>query len=201
MLNLTSILLKANTDLFYLINGINNPTLNYILPIIASNGTASLILILVLLFIFGGNYGRRVTILGLVGLFLAIIVATSLKYLIAEPGPYVALSNVNILIPTASSIPSFPSGQTASSFTVATTIGLMYHSKTHKIGYRLLYPLLIYASLIGFSLIYSGVHYPIDVICGAIIGILSALIILRYQSMLLNNKIASYLRIKGINNG
>ncbi|MCE5214876.1 MAG: phosphatase PAP2 family protein [Methanobacterium sp.] len=196
MLDLTSSLIKANTNLFYLINGINNPTLNYILPIIASNGTASLILILVLLFIFGGNYGRRVTILGLVGLFLAIMVATSLKYLIAEPGPYVALSNVNILIPTTSSIPSFPSGQTASSFTVATVIGSMYHSKTHKIGYWLLYPLLIYASLIGFSLIYSGVHYPIDVICGAVIGILSALIILKYQSMLLNNKIASYLRIK-----
>lgn len=194
-------LFNVNTNLFYLINGINNPILNYILPIIASYGSNSLILILILIFIFGGYYGRRVTILGFTALILTIIIVISLKYIIAEPGPYVTLSNVNLLIPTTSGpVPSFPSGQTASSFAVATIIGLKYRSKSDNgIGYWLIYPLLIYASLIGFSLIYSGVHYPFDVICGAIIGSLVALAIFKYQNKILNNQIASYLRIKKTN--
>jgi len=199
MLDLTSSsLFNVNTYLFYLINGINNPILNYILPIIASYGSNSLILILVLIFIFGGYYGRRVTILGIVALFLTIIIVILLKYIIAEPGPYVSLSNVNLLIPTTSSlVPSFPSGQTASSFAAATIIGLKYRSKSDNgVVHWLIYPILLYASLIGFSLIYSGVHYPFDVICGAIIGIIVALTILKYQNRILKNKIASYFRIK-----
>jgi undecaprenyl-diphosphatase len=198
MVNLTfSNLFNVNTNLFYLINGINNPILNYILPVIASYGSNSLILILILLFIFGGYYGRRVTILGFIALILTIIVVMLMKYAIGEPGPYVALSNVNLLIPTTSGpVPSFPSGQTASSFAVATIIGLIYRSKSDKgIAHWIIYPLLLYAALIGFSLVYSGVHYPFDVISGAIIGILVALAIFKYQNKILDNKIASYLRI------
>jgi undecaprenyl-diphosphatase len=47
----------------------------------------------------------------------------------------------------------------------------------------LIYPLLAFAVLIGFSRIYIGVHYPLDVVIGALIGISSALLVL----MLWNN--------------
>ena len=40
--------------------------------------------------------------------------------------------------------------------------------------------LVICCVLIGFSRIYVGVHYPLDVISGAIIGILSAYFVYRY---------------------
>jgi undecaprenyl-diphosphatase len=62
--------------------------------------------------------------------------------------------------------------------------------------YTGLYILLLCSSLIGFSLIYVGVHYPLDVIFGAIIGIISALNILKYQERILNNRIAPLIVLK-----
>ena len=35
-------------------------------------------------------------------------------------------------------------------------------------------PFLIFASLIAYSRIYIGVHYPLDILCGAFAGILMA---------------------------
>ncbi len=194
MVDLTSSLYNANINLFYLINGINNPVLNNILPVIASYGSNSLIILLILTYIFGGNYGRKVTILGVLALILAAIIAIVLKYIFVEPGPSITLANVNLLIPDMASVPTFPSGQTASAFAVATLIGLKYRLKSK--GSWVTYFLLIYASLIGFSLVYVGVHYPFDVICGSIIGIISALVVLKYQKRILNNKIASLIALK-----
>ena len=61
---------------------------------------------------------------------------------------------------------SFPSGHTTSSFAAATTIFLYFKG----IGIFFLF----LAFLIGFSRVYHFVHYPSDVIVGAILGILIA---------------------------
>ena len=58
--------------------------------------------------------------------------------------------------------PSFPSGHTASSFAFAAVMGEKYPK--YKIA------LLIYASLSGYSQIYVGNHYPLDVLAGGLIG-------------------------------
>ena len=63
---------------------------------------------------------------------------------------------------------SFPSGHTATSFGAA--FGIFYIDKKKGIV-----PLIL-AALIGFSRIYIHVHYPSDVICGVITGILFSLI-------------------------
>ena len=61
---------------------------------------------------------------------------------------------------------SFPSGHTASAFLTATLISF----------YPLLtVPAFLYASLMGFSRVYNGVHYASDVIAGMILGTASAL--------------------------
>lgn len=198
MINLIlSKLLNENISLFYLINGINNSYLNLLLPIITNFGSLiAWILICIFIYIFGGSYGRKVAVLCLIALFITDIIVISLKYVVAEPRPFLTLSNVNLLMTANGN--SFPSGHTASSFTAATIIGLKYHLKSKGWKYWLIYPLLIFAILIGFSRIYLGVHYPYDVVFGALLGIVFAIIVLKYEYIILHNKIAIRLGMEKI---
>jgi diacylglycerol kinase family enzyme len=58
---------------------------------------------------------------------------------------------------------SFPSGHTASAAAFATAVGMELP--------RLRWPLAAAASAVGFSRVYTGVHYPGDVLAGAALGI------------------------------
>lgn len=64
----------------------------------------------------------------------------------------------------------FVSSHAANMFSIAMLIGLWLKK---RIKY-LLHFLLIWAALIGYSRIYLGVHYPTDVVCGALLGMLIA---------------------------
>lgn len=59
---------------------------------------------------------------------------------------------------------SFPSGHTAEAFATATSLTLI----THK--WYVAVPAYTWASLVGYSRLYLGVHYPSDVIAGAFVG-------------------------------
>ena len=59
---------------------------------------------------------------------------------------------------------SFPSGHAATSFACATVLS--------HYAPRLRVPFYVLASLIAFSRIYNGMHYPTDVLAGAVLGVL-----------------------------
>lgn len=62
---------------------------------------------------------------------------------------------------------SFPSGHATVSFACATTLALAVP--------RLTWPLFALATLISFSRVYVGVHYPFDVLAGAALGVAIAI--------------------------
>ncbi len=86
-----------------------------------------------------------------------------LKNFIARSRPFDVISELTPLIARPTDY-SFPSGHTACSFAVGF---LLFRKLPKKYGV----PILLLVLLISFSRLYVGVHYPSDVIAGAISGI------------------------------
>ncbi len=67
----------------------------------------------------------------------------------------------------------FVSSHAANSFAMAVFIGLLLSTKNKSV----LWLLVLWASIVSYSRIYLGVHYPLDVIGGAILGTLVAMLL------------------------
>ena len=87
-----------------------------------------------------------------------------LKPLVNRTRPYVVWDYTPLIPPVGD--PSFPSGHTAVSFAAATAL--------YCIDKRWGIAAYILAVLIGFSRLYLGVHFPLDVFCGACVGVVAA---------------------------
>ncbi len=63
---------------------------------------------------------------------------------------------------------SFPSGHTSAAFCTATSLSLRYRK------WYVIAPAYIFAGSVGWARMYQGVHYPSDVLAGALVGACSA---------------------------
>ena len=106
---------------------------------------------------------RRVGVLALVSLFFsALIDNVILKNVVARTRPYDVIEGLTSLVGAQKDY-SFPSGHTGSAFAAAV---VMLRELPKKFGI----PILVFACLMGLSRLYVGVHYPSDVLGGALIG-------------------------------
>ena len=89
-------------------------------------------------------------------------VTIALKHTIKRNRPFETYADID---QAASSLGrSFPSGHTSLAFATATSLSLAY-PKWYVIA-----PSFVWASTVGYSRMHLGVHYPSDVLAGAIIG-------------------------------
>ena len=91
---------------------------------------------------------------------LVIIIDQLLKFLIQSPRPFLALTDVLPLFSETGY--AFPSGHAA--FFSALALALFFISQ--KIGYAFMF----FALLIGLSRIIAGVHFPVDILGGFLLG-------------------------------
>jgi undecaprenyl-diphosphatase len=102
---------------------------------------------------------RKTGVAILVSLLFSLSLVLTFQYLTLRPRPEPG----RLLLPTPN-FPSYPSGHAGAAFGVAVVVGLTYRKR----GWWLL--ALGGASLIAFSRVYLGLHYPSDVAGGAILG-------------------------------
>lgn len=106
-------------------------------------------------------------------------IAQALKYIINRDRPFVRYPD--IVRKSGAGDPSFPSGHTSASFAAATTLSLSYPK------WYVIVPSFAWAGTVGYSRLYLGVHYPSDVLGGAIIGSGCA-VLSHYVNKKLNNR-------------
>jgi undecaprenyl-diphosphatase len=172
-------LLGMDTGLFYFINvDLQNPIFDCFMPFITERNhwfPVWGILIIGLLW-KGGKKGRTLILLIIPVIFLSDqLSAHVLKPLIARPRPCMALPDVHLLVGLKRSF-SFPSAHAANFFATATIFNYFYPK------YRWVY--FIAAFLVALSRVSIGVHYPLDIIAGGILGACCALFVIFFWKMI-----------------
>lgn len=112
----------------------------------------------------GGPDGRRAARAGLVAVAAtATVVNAAIKPLTSRRRPDRELHRVpevrHVTMPRSRSLPS---GHAAAAFAFATGVG--------QVTPRAAIPLRVLATLVGYSRVHTGVHYPGDVVIGALVG-------------------------------
>ena len=160
---------RLDTALFFIINrDLQNAIFDWFMPFVTNkkNWYPLFLIIIVGLLWKGGKKGRIA-----VALLIPVIVlsdqlsASLIKPFFDRMRPCEAMRDlemVNMLIGLKTS-PSFPSSHAANSFAAATFFGHYYPR------FKWLY--FAIATIIAYSRVYVGVHYPLDVIAGALLGV------------------------------
>jgi membrane-associated phospholipid phosphatase len=125
------------------------------------------------------NVQQKGLVIG-VSFLLTTAIATTLKHTINRPRPYETYPDIQKM--AAGGSPSFPSGHTSDAFSTATSLSLAF-PKWYVIA-----PSYVYASAVGYSRMHLGVHYPSDVLAGAVIGTGSAYLCYKAQKWINHKK-------------
>ncbi len=161
-----------NHFLFHLINGVwVNPALDSCMIFINRINKYGLLWLVLLgmLAMLGGRTGRWAALAGLVAQVVGLASSEVLKNLVMQPRPFLSLADVRPLVdaPNSYSIPSVnvTCAFAACSGALLTVWRLFSQVPLWGWGY------LILAAALSYSRVYVGVHYPSDVLGGALLGI------------------------------
>jgi undecaprenyl-diphosphatase len=173
---------SIDRNIFHFINtSLANPVSDIVFPFFSNltqtwYGISILSILWLILFFKGGKKGKMVALLLIPVVTCSDQVSSTLvKKLIARPRPCHILEGrqvvdqIHLLLPCGSGY-SFPSSHATNAFAVSTFVA--YYFKRWKL------PLFIFASAVALSRVVVGVHYPSDIVCGALLGASIAYIVI-----------------------
>jgi len=115
------------------------------------------------------KYWRMVASALSAAILARLVIVEIIRYFLPKPRPFIE-NHVNLLLDHLNQS-AFPSGHAAFYFAIATVV--YFANKKTGIFF------LIASFLISLSRVFAGIHWPSDILVGAIIGTLSAFFILR----------------------
>ncbi|WP_394022770.1 phosphatase PAP2 family protein [Anaerococcus martiniensis] len=168
------------------IQKLSTPGLDKFMVTITSLGNMSIIWIaFIIIFLSTKEYKTMGKVMVLGFILNLIIVNLLLKNIFTRVRPFNIVNYANLLIPALKD-GSFPSGHTSYAFTIFTIVLFMAKKKSLKVLTGIL------AVLIAFSRLYLYVHFPTDVIGGAIIGFILAILAMKiYFTKNIREKLAN----------
>ncbi|MBF0560110.1 MAG: glycosyltransferase family 39 protein [Nitrospirae bacterium] len=183
-------LISIDIKIFYLINhAMACPLLDGLMPFLSARGYLLLLPFVCYIFVkayreqktdsaFDISYVSLIAALSICSVFLSDWIGNELKHAIMRARPCITMEDVRLLAGCTTS-GSMPSNHAANSFAYA--IPLFYLTRTH-ISLRVrLYPVIL-AGFVALSRVYLGVHYPTDILAGALLGIsVAGVLIMLYR--------------------
>ena len=162
-MNLFSWIQSADLSVLRFIrDNIANPVLDFLMPIITLIGEDGILWIVVSLALMCFRKTRKAGfVMGLSLIIGLVTVNLTIKPIVGRIRPYI-VDNVPILVERLDDA-SFPSGHTTACFECAVSLILCGYKKWGYVSIGI-------AFLVAFSRLYLYVHFPSDVITGAIIG-------------------------------
>jgi undecaprenyl-diphosphatase len=141
-----------------------NPLMDFAMLLITALGVEYILGLFVIPLWF--RAGREAAFDFVVLLGITVLITIVIKYAVGRPRPCEILPDVRLLIQSgcADRDPAFPSGHASRTFAFAGFVFLRYR-------WRAGVPAFAFATLVGLSRIYLGLHWPSDVFGGALLGI------------------------------
>ena len=153
-------------EILYGLNSIHNPVLDKIMLGLTYLGEKGIFLIVVGIILLFFKKTRKCGLFMLISMMVGLIIGNGiLKNMVARTRPCWIDNTINLLVANPKDF-SFPSGHTLAAFEAAITIFLF----NKKWGV----PAVILALCIGISRLYLFVHFPTDVLGGAVLGTIIA---------------------------
>lgn len=165
---------KIDIEILNLIQNLKSPLMDKTMTTITALGNMGIFwILLILIFLTSKEYKKLGKLMLFCLLVNTIIVNLILKPAVGRVRPFEIVDGIKLLVLKPQD-PSFPSGHSAISFCMLTVILFFSKSKPLKIMSSVL------SILIAFSRLYLYVHFPSDVFCGIIIGVLTSIFTLKF---------------------
>ena len=160
------VIINVDKKIFTFFNSsIANPVFDIFFPIITNQDIwiIPILLGIIILSIKGGTKGRIASIVLIIGVILADYSSAQIikPYFQRLRPSHDILDQIRLLVPKGGRY-GFVSSHAANMYVSATILGYFY-SKQKRLFFTI-------ASLVAFSRVYVGVHYPADIVFGGLLG-------------------------------